>query len=249
MALDLAEIDANYRRFTASWRAEREKTQASLDSYSDDFRSSYRRLISFQAWRSTLLETALEAGSLAFFLEAQNDALVSHTHAQVGCWRSALQALRSCIENIVVCLYYKDHPVELRLWHVGRHRIGFASGIEYLRNHPDLGGVPKSLTGLDVLAREYAVLSQAVHASASGFRMTGDAATTVLWSSSQVSLGKWKTRESACMSAVNLLLVSFFHLEVQGARLPGLRQAISLAVAPRHYPALKASLKVTLQRL
>ena len=62
-----------------------------------------------------VLEPRMTADSLAFFLEAQNDALVSHVFGNLGSWRSALKALRSCIENVAFCLYYKDHPVELHL--------------------------------------------------------------------------------------------------------------------------------------
>ena len=244
----LAEVDANFERFTRSWRAERDRTQTALDASSDVFKNSYRRLTSLQAWRSMLLEQRLAAASLAFFLEAQNDVLVSHTLAQVGSWRSALQALRSCLENVAVCLYYKDHPVELRLWQDGRHRIGFSAGVGYLRQHPDLKGVPATISGLDTLEKEYGVLSRAVHASAANFRMTADAATTILCSSSAVSLGKWRTRESECVSSLNLLLTSLYRLDLQGARLPGLRQAISLAVPAGRYPEVKARLKVALAK-
>jgi hypothetical protein len=240
------EVDANYAKFRVNWRAARDKTQLDLDAHDDVFRSSYRRLTSLQAWRSSLLQGHLPGDSLAFFLEAQNDALVSHTLAQVGSWRSALQALRSCLENVVVCLYYKDHPVELQLWHKGRHRLGFAAALEYFQAHPILDKLPQSLTGIDALSKEYAVLSRAVHASATSFRMTADATGTLLWSSASASVGAWATREIHAVSSVNMLLVALYRTELEGARLPGLRQAISLAIPSSRHGALRSTLKVAL---
>ncbi len=244
----LAEVDANFARFTSRWRRERDAAQSTLDGSSEVFKGSYRRLTSLQAWRSQLLEGRLDVESLAFFLEAQNDVLVSHTLAQSGAWRSALQALRSCLENVVACVYYKDHPIELRLWKAGRHRIGFAASVQYLKEHPEVSGLPRAVTGIDLLEREYATLSRAVHASAVSFRMTADAAAVQLWSPSTASLGKWNSRESDCITAVNLLLVSVFRSELQGARLPGLRQAVSLSISTSRHAAVKKALGVTLAK-
>lgn len=244
----IREVDANYLRFKASWRDERNRTQTALEDSDEIFKLSYRRITSLQAWRSLLLDSILDEDSLGFFVEGQNDALVSHTLAQVGAWRSALMSLRSCMENVLVCLYYKDHPVELRLWHSGKHRLGFTALIEYMRGHPVLEEIDPAAAGLDLLTKEYGTLSRAVHASAKSFRMSDDASTTRIWSSARASLGSWATREAQVMLAVNLLLTALFRDNLHGARLLGLRKSISLAVPVSRHAAIKAKLQVSLPR-
>src|SRR5437870_9984913 len=96
-----AEVEANFQKFRTSNKAALLATTAALESQANKFFKSYRRIVSLQAWRSELLETAISSGSLSFFLEAQNDALTSHALAGCGSWRSSLQALRSCIENVL----------------------------------------------------------------------------------------------------------------------------------------------------
>src|SRR5215213_4616852 len=122
MSLIRLEIEANFERFTQSWKSDLPRVMASLDTHSATFLESYSRLVSMNAWRSNILEDRISTGSLEFFAEALNDALVSHVFARIGSWRSALISLRSCIENTCYCLFYKDHPVELRLWEGGTHR-------------------------------------------------------------------------------------------------------------------------------
>src|SRR5204862_7086402 len=140
---------------------------AALDAHRDAFLSSYSRIASMNAWRSDMLETIVSASSLEFFAEALNDVLISHVFARFGSWRSALMSLRSCIENTCYCLYYKDHPVELRLWESGKHRPPFAEIHGYLASHPDIEPLGSSpVTGLANLKSEYGTLSRAVHASA-----------------------------------------------------------------------------------
>ena len=115
MSLLLKETETNFKNFDTAWRADMARVATELAKKDTIFLTSYRRIVSLQAWR-TFLELRISADSLAFFLEAQNDALTSHVFASLGSWRSALKALRSCIENVAFCLYYKDHPVEFRLW-------------------------------------------------------------------------------------------------------------------------------------
>ena len=73
-----------------------------------------------------------------------------------------MKCLRSCIENILFCEYYKDHPVELRLWLKGRHRLGFREIMSYFQRHPDVEGTIDDLSGLERLQTEYSILSRAV---------------------------------------------------------------------------------------
>jgi hypothetical protein len=242
------EVDENFATFSAGWPAEREASVTVLGSQVDKYKSSYRRLVSLQAWRSSLLEQSLSPESLAFFLEAQNDGLVSHVLARSGSWRAALKALRSLIENTCFCLYYMDHPVELELWLSGAHRIGFRALSDYFEHHPRIGGVSPADSGIDVLRNEYSTLSKAVHASASGFRMTSGMSTTQLWSADPARLGAWLTREGQVLLGVNLLLMAVFRERIAGTALPQLRYAISLAVGASRYTRLKTLHGVSLSR-
>ncbi len=150
------------------------------------------------------------------------------------------------MENVGFCLYYMGHPVELQLWQLGKHRLGFLRIYEYLQHHPKMLGVSSAVTGLEGLKKEFAVLSRAVHASSKSFRMTVDAKSTLLWSSRKESLGAWATRESACVVALNLLLLSLSREQLQGASHPQLRRAAALAVSARKRADVKKHLKITL---
>lgn len=246
MSLLLKETEENFRTFDAEWRTEMARVAAELAKQGAIYLGSYRRIVSLQAWR-TFLEPRISDSSLAFFLEAQNDALTSHVFANLGSWRAALKALRSCIENIAFCLYYKDHPVELRLWDTGKHKPPISDYMTYLEHHPQRVKVPK-VDPMPHLEAEYSTLSKAVHASAKGFRMTHDVKTTLLWSDAKDSLEQWQTRESAVVTNLNLLLLAHFRDQLGGAAEAGLREAISMAVPAALFPDIKTNLKVVLRK-
>ncbi len=218
-----------------------------LDSLAEDsrFLQSYRRLTTFQAWR-THLDGRVSSDSLEFFLEAQNDALASHVSARLGSWRQALKSLRSFIENVCFFLYYKDHPVELELWVQGRHRLGFASLFDYRERHPAIASPKSMVSGLQIVRKEYAVLSRAVHATGTGFRMTSGAQGTRLWSDDVARLGSWTTREKRCIEGINLLLMNCFSDMLKGAAHRQLRQSIGLAVSKNRRVAVKKELQIKL---
>ncbi len=241
------EIKANFSSFTAAWKSEQATVISELDSSSEIYLASYTRLVSFNSWREHLLSSILNEGSLAFFLEAQNDALVSHVFARQGAWRSALQSLRACIEDIVFCLFYKDHPVELEQWNLGRHKPSCVKLLEYLASHPDFLGLNPAITGLGETATEYSTLSRAVHGG-QRFRMTVGSGTTQLWSSAKANLGAWSTREARTIAALNLVLLTAFRRHLEGARLPLLRKAVSLTVPTAKHTALRQHLKIALYK-
>lgn len=241
----LTEIESNYDMFSQTWRAELLTVNKDLDHHRARFLKSYVRLVSLNAWRSDLLASKISPDSLAFFLEAQNDGLVSHVLAALGSWRSALKSLRSSIENIYQCLYYKDHPVELELWHVGKHRLGFSELNSYLLKHPKFIGVPTTLSGTELIQQEYATLSRAVHGSAT-FRMTQRGTGTNLWSSATAKVGAWETRHAKTLCGINLLLLTIFRDNLQGAALSGLRTAVGLSIPSSMHSQIKVKLKVTL---
>jgi len=240
------EIEFNFGKFSGNWRAELDSVFHDLDKNHARYLNSYRRLVSLQAWSEYFLENLLGQNSLSFFHEAQNDALVSHVFARLGAWRSALQSLRSCIENTLLCLYYMDHPIELRLWQDGKYKTDFLTLCKYFSRHPSITSINSSLTGLDVLQKEYATLSLAVHSSAQSFRMTHGATTTQLWSANSATLGAWSTREEATLAGLNLLLLALFRGHLTGSRLQSLRKAISPAVPQRKRVKIKKDLRITL---
>lgn len=189
----------------------------------------------------------MSSDSLAFFAEAQNDALVSHVFARMGAWRSALKSLRSCLENVCYSLYYKDHTVELRQWAQGDHRLAFASLHDYLARHPDVASVgDQNITGLQSIHEEFGTLSRAVHASAKAFRMTTEAKKALLWTSEKASLGAWSTREGHVITSLNLLLLCLYRDRLKGAQLLNLRKAISLAIPKSRFAAIKTHMAVSL---
>jgi len=245
-SLLLNETEANFKAFDNDWRAEMAAVSVELAKGSAVYLASYRRLVSLQAWRS-FLETRISDGSLAFFLEAQNDALTSHVFANLGSWRSALKALRGCIDNVLYCLYYKDHAVELHLWHEGKHKLTFAEHFTYLDNHPDRVQVPQ-IDAMPVLRAEYATLSKAVHASAKSFRMTHDIKQTLLWSDANEQRGKWQTREQVVILHINLCLLTLFRHELAGAASPALRDAIGLAVPASRFSDIKTHMNVIVRK-
>ncbi len=241
----LAETESNFRAYTSRWQAGLSEVSAKLDANGHKYLASYRRIISLQAWRIHL-EPAISPDSLAFFAEAQNDALTSHVFGRLGSWRAALKCLRSCAENVLFCLYYKDHPIELELWHAHKHRLSFAETITYFRKHPLTSKIPDAVTGLPTLQKEYTTLSAAVHASANRFRMTAEGQMPTLWNSNKSLLGAWSTREGHTLVAINLLLLSLFRDDLKGARLPNLRKAISLVLRQDRYRDIRSHLGVRL---
>ncbi len=225
------ETESNFQRFTSSWSAELQLAKTQLEASAAVYLESYRQLASFNAWRSCVLEQTISSDSLAFFVEGQNDLLSSHVLARMGAWRAALKFLRSAVENSINGLYYKDHPVELRSWQVGNHRLGFSEGITYLTHHPDLRAHSKQLTGLEILENEYATLSKAVHGSAIRFRMTTPTEMTQLWLADGVRLNQWKDREKKVLLGLNMLFVALFRGMLGGAAQSALRHSVAVVIA------------------
>jgi hypothetical protein len=239
------ELEFNYQTFTKRWLAEQETVVSELGAAEAPFLRSYVRIASLNGWREAVLEKSLSSESLNFFLEAQNDALVSHVLARMGSWRSALKSLRSAIENALFCLYYKDHPVELELWRIGKNTIVFAELITYFERHPLLLDLQRSATGLEIISKEYSILSRAVHGSAATFRMTTGGA-TMLWNSSRQSLGAWETREDLSLRGLNLLLLALFRESLSGTKHRGLRSVIGMSLKPADRARVRSALHVVL---
>lgn len=253
MASLTKEIASNCDEFTKNWTADLSASMVSIEKRSTSQaarHASYRRLTSLQAWRSYVLEPSLDASAFSFFLEAQNDALISHINAFMGAPRVALKALRSLLENTLCMIYYMDHPVELRLWGVGKHKAGFSELRAYVIKHPDFLNTEaaESVTGASLLKNEYAVLSAAVHGSSKNFRMTEDGKMPALWNSSAAKLSQWQTREKRTILAINLVLLTLFRTKLKGSANPQLRRSLAFSIPANKDAKIKEHLDVTIKR-
>jgi hypothetical protein len=243
MSLLQDEIDANHEAFFKSWTAQAKRNWKVLES-DDRFRISYQRVTALQAIKAHLVVPHYSVPSAAFFIEAHNDALVSHVSASIGSWRLALQALRSSIEHTLCAVYYRDHPIELKLWTMGKFIIGFSDLIKYAEKHPSLASISNQLSGLDTLRSEYATLSKAVHGSAVNFRMTDPASTVLLWSIDPIKAAMWAAREKKTIEAICLIMISLHKELLQGTALTPLRNVLHFSIGAAKRAKLKAKLRV-----
>lgn len=243
-------IDENYEKFyntsIVNLNAVIQQNDANKGT---QFKESYFRLVSIQAWRTHIVEANNECNSIGFFKEAHNDALISHILARQGAWRVALSSLRSCIENVLFCLYYLDHKVEMRLWETGKHKLGFTEVVNYLSNHPNFNNFNESQTGIAQIKKEYALLSKAVHGSAENFRMTKTGVIEGLNIYSLPDLSAWATREKLTITSLNKILIVFFKELLQGAANSNLRKAVGIAVPEDYYADIKTNFGVRLRKI
>lgn len=240
------EISENFNLFETQWPIELTAAQTALSVSTADFKKSFTRISSIQAWRVHVIIPALNPDAEAFFFEAQNDLLTSHCLARCGSFRQALKALRSASENILYALYYKDHPVEFEKWEMGQHKLGFSEMLSYFESHPKMSGISIELTGLDILRTEYSTLSKAVHGSAKSFRMTQNLNDIRLWDDDVASVGKWATRERILIQALNFLLLVLLREHLAGAANRNLRETIGLIVPKAKFSTIKTCLGITL---
>ena len=232
------EVDQNGTSFSEDWQEELAKNISALGE-SESLKVSYRRLTAIQAVRSNLLRTIYSEEALAFLSEAQNDLLTSHVFAAMGAWRSALQALRSSIENTLCCHYYQDHPIEYALWNSGKFKIGFSSLKTYFTSHPAIEVSAVGKFALNQIVGEYGTLSKAVHASAPQFRMTDSASKILLWGSEIPKLKQWASRERKVVEAEVLIAFTLNHDRLTGTKLQNVRNVASYALSDKVREDLK----------
>lgn len=244
----IEEVDDNFSTFFDEVEHSVKSVLEENNKNKSKFKESYRRLVSFQAWNSEIISTIATQRSVDFFREAQNDALTSHALARQGAWRVALMSLRSCVENTLFGLYYVDHPVELKLWELGKHRLGFTEVVNYLSKHPQFIGFSEQFTGIEILKTEYATLSQAVHGSSKLFRVTKEGEIQGLNIVSPVDLGKWQAREQMTVISLNMILLTFFKEDLTGASNLNLRKALSLVIPEKNFGRIKKEYKVNLRK-
>ncbi|WP_298324909.1 hypothetical protein [Asticcacaulis sp.] len=239
------EIENNFRSFFERWSSSLSGNSAkSVEN--PLMLQSYKRMLSVQVIRSTVVykECSPECGE--FFLEAQNDILVSHISAAQGSWRAALQAMRSFLENSLCVLYYMDHKVELRQWQVGQFKIGFSDLCKYILLHPDYEPYERKFSCVSNLAKEYATLSKAVHGSSKNFRMAREAEQLAIFPSDKSSLSQWSTRERAVIGNVVLVYLVFFKNYFQGASNISSRSVMGYCFEKRKKEEIRKELSINL---
>jgi len=241
-----AEVISNFEIFKEQWPTELSTAQTKLSTQVKTFELSYIRISSIQAWRTSIIFSALSEEAEAFFFEAQNDFLVSHCLASCGSFRQGLKAIRGAIENVFFSLYYMDHPVELVRWTEGRHKLGFTEMCTYLENHPLIYGQKLALTAIGVIKDEYSTLSKAVHGSAKVFRMTKNLTEINLWGDDAAHVGKWATRERLVIVNLNVILLHLFRNHLLGAKHRGLRESIGMVFPKSLHTQIKSNLSINL---
>jgi hypothetical protein len=222
------------------------EAETKLSDYDSEYFSAYRRLIPLNAWREYLLAKDMGTDATAFFLEAQNDCLVSLLLARTGMWRPALQCLRGSIENVFSALYFKDHPVEYSLWMSNKFKIGFVDLKQYFSDHPRIATEDKALTGIDILGTQYRILSRAVHGAGLHFRMTQGLEVPIVYGFQKASVGRWLANQRAVLLGLNLLLACMYRDRIAGAAHATLRSVLGFAIPPATAKKMAAQWKVVL---
>ena len=240
-----AELKTNYLKFRANLRKDFAAADKAIDPDGKSFLDAYQRIASMNAWRADVLVSIIDSGVIGFILEAQNDAISSLAFATVGAWRTSLQCLRSAIENTLMGLYFADHLVEHKLWSMGRYKIGFTALCDYFNSHPAHQGLPNSLDPIPSLKAEYDTLSSAVHGRAP-FRMTKDAASTVVCDPSIALRGAYLTRQRETLRCLTLLNLMLFSSHLQGTKQQELRKLLSHMLSNQSKGIIRAHYKVIL---
>lgn len=239
------ELKVNFDLFNTNLKSQLTSSFSTLETSNTLFFQSYKRIASLEAWKAYVLENKLTKTALDFFAECQNDALLSHSLAKIGSWRPSLQSLRSAIENTLFCLYYKDHPVEYELWLKGKHQIPISEYVNYIEKHPRFTPINANITGISLLKKEYSTLSKAVHSSSINFRMTDNSFPAIMLPDVK-KLNQWLARENKTIQIINLMMLTMFYDDLQGAKLRDLRRSISISIPDNMHAEIKMKFNVKL---
>lgn len=241
------ELELNFASFNTNLKTKLSDSFIALENNNNLFTESYKRISSLESWRAYILESKLSNAALNFFIECQNDALVSHSLAKIGSWRPALQSLRSAIENTLYCLYYKDHPVEYELWEMGKHQTPVSEYVNYISKHPAFIQTDENISGLALLRREYSNLSKAVHSSSINIRMTHmNQHFPAIMLPDLPKLNRWLTRELRVIQIINFMLITMYHKDLEGAKLRNLRKSISISIPKTFHERIHSQFGVRL---
>lgn len=241
-----SEIESNFERYFEQLSREFIKCTSELAISKLRYKESYTRIVAINAWRETILIPNCDKDAESFFREAHNDIISSHSLARQGSWRVSLMSLRSFIENTLFGLYYMDHKIELQLWELGKHRLGFSETLNYLNEHPNIRNKDIMTNVLAELKEEYSTLSKAVHGSSNNFRMSNDGKVFGVSSLDKAKLGAWLTRERAVLNCINTIFIAFFYDYLSGARNLSLRKIVSLSIRNNMHSQIKKTFNVNL---
>lgn len=221
------DLSLAHKAFESDQRTNSENAYNSLATYEKEFLESYSSISPLQAWNAYILSGSTHPEVFKIYVEAQNDALISHLLARQGLWRPSLQSLRSCLENILVFHYYIDHPVEFEMWGQGKHKIGFSELLNYYQHHPKFNDkLLDDLTGLPGLKSEYAKLSMAVHGSSASFMMGRPEIIPNVYIADRKNVGQWKSRLLSTMQSINLFMLTYHRGSLLGTAYPAMRKAL-----------------------
>ena len=239
------ELTQSFRSYKEQLKSKIDDSFINAENFEEYLFYNYLRQTSLEVWRSYILDTELDQGSHSFFVEAQNDCLLSHFFAWIGSWRPSLIGLRSAMENIFHSLYFKDHQVELKKWESGSFKISMNELINYIKDHPDIKDYPSTLNCSSEISKEYDKLSKAVHASAVSFRMT-DFQTNFpsLMYQDSIHYNQWQSREKSFFKIINMILILFYKEHLQGSKLPELRQILYYCLPSHFYDPLLSHLNI-----
>lgn len=231
-------VAANHAAFVGSFSKAIDENIKAL-SQNAALVESYGRIAAVNGIKVDIVDRYFPSEAAQFFFEAHNDLILSHVNASFGCWRPALQALRSFMENTFSSIYYAEHPVELQKWKSGKFYIQPKHLRSYVCEHPKISDLAGAIDLRSLLDKEYDTLSQAVHASNYLFRMTSADGRTAVMKPDPADLGKWAARERTTVSLCVTVLTCAMRDCLEGAKLSNLRGALGIAVGSACRSALK----------
>ena len=219
------ELKNNFEKFTDSWTGILDKNIKALRK-DPQFAESFARVAAFNSLRVDVIEPKMSKEAYLFVKEAHHDLLIAHTNAMFGSKRSALQSLRSFLENTMMGLFFQTHPIEQQKWLKQSFRIAPAELRKFFSEHPALKS--KDVTNFkDAIGDEYAVLSKSVHASAKNVRMVNEDSKGLLWTSEAKELDDFFKHEKKSIATIGFLIFVIYSEQLSGTKLPNTRQAFS----------------------
>lgn len=110
--------------------------------------------------------TKTDSTRIDFLYELRSDSIQLLTFLSLGFKKATALAIRSCIEDVIRHIYYKDHPIELELLNeTGNTQISVTNTFQYLNTHPVFKKYKKFIIIHNFLTNEYSNTSRFIHGS------------------------------------------------------------------------------------
>jgi|CXWL01.1.fsa_nt_gi hypothetical protein len=131
---------------------------------SDDFSLIHKRIFCLSDLVYQLKE--IDSTQMIFLDELRSDLVYLLTFTALDFKKPLALSMRSCIEDTIRHIYYKDHPIELQLLNeTGETKISVKETFDYLNKHP----LFNKLKGFDLiycdLHNQYGSTSKLIHGS------------------------------------------------------------------------------------